>query len=482
MATADEQFDVTIIGAGPGGYVAAIRAAQLGFKTALIEKSERLGGTCLNIGCIPSKALLDSSERFAEAQHSFARHGIETGGVKLNLSAMMKRKDAVVDQLTSGIGQLVKANGITRFAGSGSIDSADKGRIELTVNSAKPEKILTSNLILATGSEPVELPGLEFDGKQVLSSTEALALDAVPNTLAVIGAGAIGLEMASVWSRLGARVTVIELADQILPGWDPALAKALKKELEKQGITFILGNKVAALKKSKSAASLVLDHAEGEVSSIVADKVLVAVGRKPFTKGLGLERAKITPDERGRIPVDGNWRVKGIAEGLGIYAIGDIIAGPMLAHKAEDEGVAVAEVLAGQAGHVNYGCIPGVVYTWPEAAMVGETEAQLTARGAAFTKGTFAMSINGRAIAADSAVGQVTIYADSRTDRVLGAWILGPGASELIAEVTAFIELKASAEDLARTVHAHPTLSESVKEAALNVAGRSIHGVNRKNR
>lgn len=482
------KYDVVVIGSGPGGYVAAIRAAQLGFSTAIVEKNPTLGGTCLNVGCIPSKALLDSSEKFHQLNHTFADHGILVKDLKLDLGKMLDRKNQVVTKLTSGIAQLMKSNKIQVLSGLGVLTSeTSEGSRRILVKdpsgSSKDQEILATHLVLATGSEPIELPGLEFDGDRVISSTEALELPEVPKNLLVIGAGAIGLEMASIWARLGSEVTVVELAKQILPGWDPALAKGMQKELEQLGIRFILSNKATVKKKTKTKVTIELDTPSPD-KELTGDRLLVAVGRKPYSHGLGLDQLGITLDSRGRFITDSRFRVYQSDQAedpvMGVYAIGDCVPGPMLAHKAEDEGVALAEILAGQAGHVNYDVIPGVVYTWPEAAMVGKTEAALKEASIPYKKGSFALGINGRALAMGESAGAVVILAHEQTDRILGAHVWGPWASDLIAEITAVMELKGTAEDLARTVHAHPTLPEAVKEAAMNVHGFSIHGVNRK--
>jgi dihydrolipoamide dehydrogenase len=479
--------DVLVIGSGPGGYVAAIRAAQLGFSTGIVEKNPTLGGTCLNVGCIPSKALLDSSEKFYQLQHSFADHGILVKEPTIDLKKMLSRKNQVVTKLTSGIAQLMKSNKIQVLSGLGVLttDIADGNRkviVKHSDGSSVNQEVFAKHIILATGSEPIELPGLEFDGNRVISSTEALELPEVPKRLLVIGAGAIGLEMASIWARLGSDVTVVELANQILPGWEPALAKGMQKELEKLGISFILSNKGTIKKKTKTKVTIELATPSPE-KELHGDRVLVAVGRKPYSQGLGLDNLGINLDSRGRFITDSKFRVYQSDQSEdpipGMYAIGDCISGPMLAHKAEDEGVALAEILAGQAGHVNYDVIPGVVYTWPEAAMVGKTEEGLKKASIPYKKGSFALGINGRALAMGESAGSVVILAHEQTDRILGAHVWGPWASDLIAEITAVMELKGTAEDLARTVHAHPTLPEAVKEAAMNVHGFSIHGVNR---
>ena len=459
-----EQFDVIVIGGGPGGYVAAIRAAQLGLKTACVEKRGTLGGTCLNVGCIPSKVLLESSEKFADAQHEFAKHGIEAS-VKLNLSQMMARKTEVVSSFTKGIEGLFKKNKVTYLQGWGSIS----GKNEVTVDG---KKYATKNIIIATGSDVATLPGITIDEKQIVSSTGALELSAVPKQMVVIGAGVIGLELGSVWSRLGAQVQVIEYLDRITPGIDAEVAKQFQKTLEKQGIAFHLGKKVTAAKTGKTGVELTVEDAKGgNATTVKADIVLVAVGRKAYTEKLGLESVGIKTDNRGRIEVDAHLQTAI----PGIYAIGDVIAGAMLAHKAEEEGVYVAEVIAGQKPHVNYDAIPGVVYTWPEVATVGKNEEELKEAGVAYKVGKFPFMANSRARGAGTPEGFVKILADAKTDRVLGCHIIGAHAGTMIHEVCVAMEFGASSEDIARTCHAHPTLSEAVKEAALAVDGRAIH-------
>jgi len=459
-----EQFDVIVIGGGPGGYVAAIRAAQLGLKTACVEKRGTLGGTCLNVGCIPSKVLLESSEKFADAQHEFAKHGIEAS-VKLNLGQMMARKTEVVSSFTKGIEGLFKKNKVTYLQGWGSIS----GKNEVTVDG---KKYATKNIIIATGSDVATLPGITIDEKQIVSSTGALELSAVPKQMVVIGAGVIGLELGSVWSRLGAQVQVIEYLDRITPGIDAEVAKQFQKTLEKQGIAFHLGKKVTAAKTGKAGVELTVEDAKGgNATTVKADIVLVAVGRKAYTEKLGLESVGIKTDNRGRIEVDAHLQTAI----PGIYAIGDVIAGAMLAHKAEEEGVYVAEVIAGQKPHVNYDAIPGVVYTWPEVATVGKNEEELKEAGVAYKVGKFPFMANSRARGAGTPEGFVKILADAKTDRVLGCHIIGAHAGTMIHEVCVAMEFGASSEDIARTCHAHPTLSEAVKEAALAVDGRAIH-------
>ncbi|TVR01334.1 MAG: dihydrolipoyl dehydrogenase [Spirochaetaceae bacterium] len=466
--TNDHNCDVTVIGAGPGGYVAAIRAAQLGKKVILVEKWPTLGGTCLNVGCIPSKALLDSSELYARIGHEAQDHGIAVKGVTIDVPAMNGRKDQVVKKLTGGVAMLMKANKVTVLRGIGRVNGS--GSVTVTSDSGKSETIATQSIVLATGSVPQDLPFLPFDGKTVVSSTEAIAFDSVPKKLLVVGAGAIGLELGSVWARLGSEVHVVEILPEILAGWDAQVAKTMRKELGKQGITFHLETKVTGVKVTKTGATLSATDKSGNEVSFSGNKVLVAVGRKPFTEGLNLEELDITR-EKGRIVVDEHYRTNVD----GIYAIGDIIHGPMLAHKAEDEGVAVAEVIAGKPGHVNYDAIPNVVYTWPEAAAVGRTEEQLKSDGVSYRSGSFPFAANGRAIAMQSTAGFVKMLADEKTDRLLGVHIVGPWASDLIGEAVSVMEFGGSAEDIARTVHAHPTLSEAMKEAALGVDGRMLN-------
>lgn len=462
-------FDLIIIGGGPGGYVAAIRAAQLGMKTACIEKRKTLGGTCLNIGCIPSKALLDSSEHYANAMHTFKDHGIQFSGLKLDLGQMIERKQTVVKQLTSGIDGLMKKNKITRFVGHGKLIDAKGSKKSVEIQESGGKKVITgSRILLATGSDVIELPFLPFDGKRVISSTEALELTKVPKHLVVIGAGFIGLEMGSVWLRLGAKVTVIEFADRILPAMDHQVAGELLKSLKKQGFEIRLSTKCLG---ATSSAVEVEDLKSGKKEKIDCDVILVSTGRRPYTDGLGLEDVGIEKDEKGRVKINNHFETNV----PGVFAIGDIVAGPMLAHKAEEEGIAAVEIMAGQSGHVNYDLIPGVVYTWPEMAAVGLTEEQAKEKGLSYKVGKFPFMANGRAKAMNESEGLVKIIADAKTDRVLGVHIVGPRASDMIAEAVAVMEFSGSSEDIARTCHAHPTLSESVKEAAMAVDKRQIH-------
>ncbi len=460
-----EAFDLIVIGAGPGGYVCAIRAAQLGLKVACVESRETLGGTCLNIGCIPSKALLHSSENFHAASATFKDHGVLIEGVKLDLARMQARKAEVVSANVKGVEFLFKKNAITWLKGTGRI--AGPGQVEVAGT-----RYGAKSIVIATGSESVPLPGVTVDEKTIVTSTGGLALDRVPGHLVVIGGGYIGLELGSVWRRLGAEVTVIEFLDRLVPTMDAEVAKAFQRILGKQGLKFRLSTKVTAARSGNDGVSLTIEPAKGGAAEeLKADVVLLAIGRRAFTAGLGLAEAGVALDARGRVQTDGRYATS-IA---GIYAIGDAIEGPMLAHKAEDEGVALAEILAGQAGHVNYGAIPGVVYTWPEVASVGRTEEELKAAGIAFTVGKFPFTANGRARAMGDTDGFVKILADSTTDRVLGAHIIGPDAGTLIAELVTAMEFGASAEDVARICHAHPSLSEAVKEAALAAEGRAIH-------
>ena len=474
MADAQNQsFDLIVIGGGPGGYVGAIKAAQLGLKTACVEMRPTLGGTCLNVGCIPSKALLVSSEKYAEAQHDFASHGIKLSGVSLDLPAMHARKDKVVGDNTKGIEFLFKKYGVTWLKGRGSLGKA--GEVLVDGDQGK-ETYQAKHVVLATGSDVISLPGVTIDEKTVVSSTGALSLPKLPGTLAVIGGGVIGLELGSVWQRLGSKVTVIEYLDRILPGMDNELAAAAQKVLTAQGLTFKLATKVTKVEAAggilSSGATLHCEPKDGgEGTAAKFDVVLVAVGRKPFTEGLNLNAAGVKLDNRGRIEVDAHFQTS-VAN---VYAIGDAIKGPMLAHKAEDEGVAIAEMLAGKHGHVNYDVIPGVVYTWPEIASVGRTEEELKTAGVKYNSGKFPFLANGRARAMGSTDGFVKVLADATTDRVLGVHIIGPDAGTLIAECALAMEFGASSEDIARTCHAHPTLNEVVKEAAMATSGKPIH-------
>jgi dihydrolipoamide dehydrogenase len=466
-----DTYDVIVIGGGPGGYVAAIRAAQLGLKTACVEKRSNLGGTCVNIGCIPSKALLQSSERFEEARHALGVHGIKVSGVELDLAALMARKDKVVAENTRGIDFLFKKNKVEHIKGAARFTAP--GTLAVTpVDGGTARELAAKSIIIATGSDIVPLPGVEIDEKTMVSSTGALALATVPKHLVVVGGGYIGLEMGSVWRRLGSAVTVVEFLDRITPGMDGELSRGLQRVLTKQGFVFKLGTKVVAARREAQGSSLTLEPAAGGArEELKCDVVLVAIGRRPYTEGLGLEAAGVAVDNKGRIAVD-----KLLATSVkGIYAIGDVIAGPMLAHKASEEGVALAERLVGQKSQVNYEAIPAVIYTWPEVASVGRSEEELKAAGVAYKTGKFPFSANGRARANADTEGFVKILADQKSDRVLGVHIIGPDAGTLIAEAALALEYGASAEDIARTCHAHPTLNEAVKEAALAVEGHALH-------
>ncbi|MBK4719182.1 dihydrolipoyl dehydrogenase [Azospirillum sp. YIM DDC1] len=464
---AESTFDVVVVGGGPGGYVCAIRAAQLGFKVACVEKRSALGGTCLNVGCIPSKALLAASEKYEEAKHGLAKFGIKVGGVELDLPGMLSHKDKVVKENTGGIEFLFKKNKIAWLKGAGRITAPNTVEVEGigTITASKA-------IVIATGSEVTPLPGIEIDERKIVSSTGALELPEVPKRLVVIGGGVIGLELGSVWGRLGAQVTVVEFLDRILPTMDGEVSKQMQRILGKQGMTFKLGAKVTGAKVTNTGVTLSVEPAAGGTAEeIEADVVLVAIGRRAFTNGLGLDAVGVEMDNRGRVKIGAHFETNV----PGIYAIGDVVEGPMLAHKAEEEGVALAELLAGQAGHVNHDLVPGVVYTWPEVAAVGKTEEELKAAGVAYKTGKFPFTANGRARASGTTDGFVKILADARTDKVLGVHMVGPNVSEMVAELAVAMEFSASAEDIARTCHAHPTLSEVTKEAALAVDGRALH-------
>jgi dihydrolipoamide dehydrogenase len=463
-------YDLIVIGTGPGGYVCAIRAAQLGMKVAVVEKNTTLGGTCLNIGCMPSKALLHASEMFEEAGHGFAKMGIKVAAPEIDLPQMMVFKQQGIDGNVKGVEFLMKKNKIDVVMGLGKV--LGTGKVEVKAADGKTQVLETKNIVIATGSDVTRLKGIEIDEKRIVSSTGALSLDKVPEKMIVVGAGVIGLELGSVWRRLGAEVIVVEFLDRILPGMDGEVAKSFQRILEKQGFAFKLGAKVTGIDSSgKRLKAQVEPAAGGAAETLEADVVLVAVGRIPYTEGLGLKEAGVALDERGRIKTDAHFA----SNVPGIFAIGDVVVGPMLAHKAEDEGIACAEILAGQAGHVNYEVIPGVVYTSPEVASVGKTEEELKTAGVAYTVGKFPFTANGRAKVNQSTDGFVKILADAKTDRVLGVHIIGLEAGELIHEACVLMEFGGSAEDLARTCHAHPTRSEAVKEAAFAVAKRAIH-------
>ena len=463
-----DKFQAVVIGGGPGGYVCAIRLAQLGLKTACIESRGSLGGTCLNVGCIPSKSLLNLSEEFHKVKH-LSKKGIEIGEIKLNLSKMMKNKDKAVTVLTKGVEFLLKKNKVTYFKGTGSFRS--KNEISIKDDNKKETLIHADKVIIATGSVPVSLPGIEFDEKVIVSSTGALEFEKVPKKMIVVGGGYIGLEMGSVWSRLGTEVHVVEFLDHITPGMDKEISNEFMKILKKQGINFHMQHKVEKIKKNDLGATVSMKDKEGNQINLDCDVVLISVGRKPNTNGLNLEKVGIDLDEKKRVKTNKNFQTN-IDN---IYAIGDVITGPMLAHKAEDEGIAVAEIIAGQSGHVNYDTIPGVVYTTPEVASVGKTEEQLNEKSIKYKIGKFSFMANSRAKAIDDTEGFVKILVDEKTDKVLGAHLIGPHAGELIAEICVAMEFGASSEDIARTCHAHPTFSEAVKEAALSVEKRAIH-------
>ena len=462
-------YDVIVIGTGPGGYVCAIRAAQLGLKVAVVEKRSTLGGTCLNVGCIPSKALLHASEAFEEAGHGFAAMGIEAQP-KLNLAKMLAFKDEGVKGNVDGVAFLMKKNKIDTYQGTATL--IGPGKVGVVLNSSDRQQLETKSVVIATGSDVARLPGIDIDENTVVSSTGALGLGKVPKKLLVIGAGVIGLELGSVWRRLGAQVQVVEFLDRILPGVDLDVARTTQRILSKQGMSFRLGSKVTRVARNGSGHAVTIEPAKGgEAETVEADVVLVSIGRVPYTEGLGLERSGVALDNRKRIVVDAHYQTNV----PGVYALGDVIAGPMLAHKAEDEGMAVAEILAGQAGHVNYDVIPNVIYTFPEVASVGKGEEDLKASGVDYKVGKFPLTANGRAKVNKTTDGFVKVLADAKTDRILGVHIIAAQASEMIAEAAVIMEFGGSAEDLARTCHAHPTLTEAVKEAALSVDKRAIH-------
>ena len=465
-----ERFDLVVIGAGPGGYVAAIRAAQLGLKVACVEKWPTLGGTCLNVGCIPSKALLDSSELYHLAQSRFGKHGIKVGGLSLDLGAMLSRKDEVVKGLTDGVKFLFKKNKITSFYGTGRIASPTS--VVVKSDSGSEDTLETTSILIATGSVPINLPFMPFDGKFIVSSTEALTFEKVPEHLVVVGGGYIGLELGSVWKRLGSKVTVLEFLPRIVPIADLEIGALLHKSLVKQGLEFQLETKVTGAKVAGGKVTVTAETKDGKPLSVVCDRVLVAVGRKAYTEGLGLEAVGVKTDPKtGKVAINNHYQTNVPS----IYAIGDVIDGPMLAHKAEDEGVAFAELLVGKAGHVDYNLIPSVIYTWPEVSSVGQTEEQLKDKKIEYKVGKFPFLANGRAKAMDETEGIVKNLADAKTDRVLGVHIIGPRASDMIAEAVAIMEFAGSAEDIARISHSHPTLSEAFREAAMAVDKRSIH-------
>ncbi|MBU41902.1 MAG: dihydrolipoyl dehydrogenase [Spirochaetaceae bacterium] len=467
-----QQFDYTVIGGGPGGYVSAIRAAQLGFKVAVIEKRPTLGGTCVNVGCIPSKALLDSSEKFHAASHEFADHGINVGSVKIDVKKMMERKVKVVKELTDGLDFLMKKNKITVIRGTGQMQKASQDKVEIKVSGETEDTIETKYCIIATGSVPIAIPGMEIDEKQIITSDTAIALEKVPESMTIIGGGVIGLEMGSVWNRLGTKVTIVEMLPDILMGLDGQMRQMARRTLQKQGLDFLFEHKVTEAKAGKKGVDIKVQDKNGEEKSLNSEILLVSVGRKPFTEGLGAENVGVKINDRGRVEVDPHTLQTSVPN---IYAIGDVIEGPMLAHKAEEEGVMVAENLAGKSGHVNYNTVPWIVYTWPEIAWVGKSEEELKKEGVEYRTGKYMFRPNGRAKAMGQIDGQVKIIADKRTDTILGVAIVGPNGSELLAEAVVAMEFGGSAEDIARSFHAHPTLSEVMKEAAMDVDKRSIH-------
>ena len=481
-----DSFDLIVLGAGPGGYVCAFRAAQLGLRVALVEQRATLGGTCLNVGCIPSKALLHSSEQLVFAQKHAAKHGIKLGSVAPDLPAMMQRKDAVVTKLVGGVAQLAKARKITVVTGTATFVTANRIAVAGVVDPGQPgstspatTELTAKNVVIATGSAPVELPFLKFDGETVVSSDHALAFAQTPAKLVVVGGGAIGLELGSVWARLGSDVTVVEFLPKIVAAYDDDIVRNFTRSLQKQGLKIEVGAKITGLKskienpKSKMSAATLLAERAGQTLEFAADKILVAVGRRPYTDGLGLEKVGVALDEKKRVKVDDHLRTNV----PGIWAVGDVVAGPMLAHKAEEDGVAVAEWIAGKAGHVNWDLVPAIVYTDPEVASVGLGEDAAKAAGRAINVGKFNFAANGRAIAADATDGYVKIIADAKTDKILGAQILGKGAGEMISEIVTHMEYGGSAEDLGRTIHAHPTMSEAIREAAMAVSKSAIHAL-----
>ncbi len=465
-----ENFDVVVVGSGPGGYVAAIRCAQLGFKTAIIERYNTLGGTCLNVGCIPSKALLDSSEHFYNASHTFKEHGIDVGSLKVNLEQMIKRKAGVVKQTSDGISFLMKKNKITTYFGHGTFVSKDT--VEVALNDGNKTTLSAKKFVIATGSKPIVLQGMEIDKKRIITSTEALEMKEVPKNLILVGGGVIGLELGSVYARLGAKVSVLEYADSIIPTMDKSLGKELQKSLTKIGFEFFLNHKVLEVKnKGKEVLVKASDKAGKEVQ-FNGDYCIIALGRKPYTENLGLDKAGVKLDDRGKVEVDENL----VTSNENIYAIGDVIKGAMLAHKAEEEGVFVAEKIAGQKPHINYNLIPGVVYTWPEVAAVGFTEEQLKEKGTKYKVGNFPFKASGRARASMDTDGFVKVLADEKTDEILGVHMIGPRTADMIAEAVVAMEYRASAEDISRMSHAHPTFTESLKEACLDAtAKRALH-------
>ncbi len=472
MSDTIEAFDVAVIGGGPGGYVCAIRAAQLGMRTAIIEQRSTLGGTCVNVGCIPSKALLDSSHKYHEAKHGLDAHGIQTKDVRIDIGRMMARKEQIVKELTDGLNFLMKKNKITVFNGRGSFVSYKPDAITLNVEGPSKATLTARRVVIATGSDTIRIPGVELDNQTIVSSDQAIAFNKVPESLVIIGAGVIGLELGSVWNRLGAKVQIVEMLPGLMAPMDRQLRELAQRSFEKQGLSFLFEHKVEKAEKKGSKVIVSVADKSGQKKNLEAEKVLVAVGRKPYTEGLNLEAVGVRLNARGRVEVDAHRLETNVA---GVYAIGDVIEGPMLAHRAEEEGVMVAELIAGKAGHVNYDAVPWIVYTWPEIAWVGKSEETLSQEGVKVKSGKFFFKPNGRAKAMNEGDGLVKFVADERTDRILGVFIVGPNASELIAEAAIAVEFGASAEDIGRSFHAHPTLSEVMKEAALDVSKSSLH-------
>lgn len=465
-----EKFDVVVIGAGPGGYVCAVRCAQLGMKVAIVEKRATLGGTCLNVGCIPSKALLDSSEEFHKTKHKLDVHGISVADIKIDIKKMIARKDKIVGEVTSGVDYLMKKNKITRYHGFARLKSSSE--VEIDLEGGKKESIQAGKIVIASGSTPIDIPTLPIDGKVVITSDHAISLDKVPEHMVIIGAGVIGLELGSVWSRLGAKVTIVELMPRLFGTADKQISALALRLLESQGLEFKFEHKVTGIEKKGNKAKVQIETTSGEKSELEGDIVLVSVGRRPFADNLGAKEIGIEFTERGRIKVQPNQFQTSISN---VYAIGDVIDGPMLAHKAEDEGIALAELLAGKFGHVNYKAIPWIVYTWPEVAWVGMGEEELKEKGIEYKVGKYMFKPNARAKAMNETDGQVKVLADKKTDKLLGIYIVGPRASDMIAEAAIAFEFGASAEDIARSTHAHPTLSEVLREAAMDVDKWSIH-------
>ncbi len=472
MSASIPTHDLLVIGGGPGGYVCAIRAAQLGMNVGLVEKRKTIGGTCVNVGCIPSKALLDSSHKYHESCTSLSEHGIHVGNIELDLKQMMARKSQVVKELTDGLDYLMKKNRISLYEGLGSLESVDDGNVTITIVGKKEQEVRAKYCVIATGSESIPLPNIAIDSKNIINSDHAISLDSIPKKLVIIGGGVIGLELGSVWSRLGAEVTIVEALPSILMSMDRQLRDAAMRILKSQGLRFLCNHKVVQALVGSKRVAIIAENEAGQSVSLDADKLLVSVGRRPYTNGLGAEKVGLKINARGRIEVNAETLVSNVPN---IYAIGDVIEGAMLAHRAEEEGVMIAERLAGKPGHVNYSAIPWVVYTWPEIAWVGRSEEELKSAGISYNVGRHMYKANGRAKAMNETDGQVKILADKHTDKILGVFIIGANASELIAESTLAVEFGASAEDIARSFHAHPTLAETVREAALDVDKRALH-------